>query len=519
MQTNGEQTSFLMPFGADFDESNRWVRLARLVPWLVAESEYGKRFDHDRGGHRPLSARVALGALIVKERLGLSDRETVEQIRENPYIQFFLGYGSFSSAVPFDPSLMTHFRQRLGLECVQAVNAQVIAAMLERKSAANQDQDQDQDQDGDGDGDGTPLRGPTTSDLSDQPDAAPAPQGSLLIDATCTPADITYPTDLKVLNHAREITEQVIDALHAPLAGSEVKPRTYRRRARRHFLSAARSKKLTQSDRRVAAGKQLRFVRRNLSTIAKRIASGRWTLTLLGRVLYQKLLVASEVYRQQTHLYRSRDRSIADRIVNVAQPHIRPIVRGKAGAPTEFGAKISVSLIGGCASLDRLSWDAYHEGADLSVQAEAFRARTGHYPAVVYADKAYTSRANRAWCSQRGIRLAGIGPGRPPADPDAERARRRMARDDDAARQPIEGVFGRAKRRWSLQRIMAKLATTAACVIAVVFLVMNLEALLTPILLVLLVSLALCYLVGALGRRIPTERRPLGQAGWTAIGG
>lgn len=484
MQPNSEQTSFLMPFGGDFDETNRWVRMARVVPWSVVE-EYGKRFRRDRGGHRPLTARIALGSLIVKERLGLTDRETVEQIRENPYIQYFLGYASFSSAAPFDASLMVHFRTRLGIECVQAMNATVIEAMLHRQSGRQQDAQSDDD------GDGRPPGGPSSSHEPESvpapaPAAGTAPEGSLIIDATCAPADITFPTDLKLLNHAREITERVIDVLHAPHAGTQPKPRTYRKRARRHFLSAAKSKKLKRSDRRVAAGKQVRFLRRNLGTIGAALTAGHWTLTNLDRALYRKLLVASEVYRQQTHLYRTKDRSIPDRIVSVSQPHIRPIVRGKAHAPTEFGAKISVSLVGGCASLDRLSWDAYYEGADLCIQVESFRARTGHDPAVVYADKAYTSRANRAWCSQRGIRLAGIGPGRPPADPLAERERRRTARNDEAARQPIEGVFGRAKRRWSLNRIMAKLACTSACVIALVFLVMNLEALIMPFLIPLI---------------------------------
>ncbi len=343
MHMTSEQTSFLMPFGGDFDEKNRWVRMARLVPWAVVEGQYGKRFRRDRGGHRPLTARIALGSLIVKERLGLTDRETVEQIRENPYIQYFLGYGSFSSAAPFDASLMVHFRTRLGLECIQRVNAEVIAAMMRGESARDED------------GDGTPPGG--TGSSGDPPASAEVvpPTGTLIIDATCAPADITFPTDLKLLNHAREITECVIDALHEPHVGTRPKPRTYRKRARRAFLLAAKSKKLKRSDRRVAAGKQLRFLRRNLRTIAREIATSRWNLKRLDRVLYQKLMVTSEVYRQQTHLYRTTDRSVPDRIVSVSQPHIRPIVRGKASAPTEFGAKISVSLVGDCASLDRLS--------------------------------------------------------------------------------------------------------------------------------------------------------------------
>jgi hypothetical protein len=36
----------------------------------------------------------------------------------------------------------------------------------------------------------------------------------LLLDATVAPADIRYPTDIKLLNEAREQTEIVIDALY-----------------------------------------------------------------------------------------------------------------------------------------------------------------------------------------------------------------------------------------------------------------------------------------------------------------
>ena len=246
MQTNSEQTSFLMPFGGDLDESNRWVRLARLVPWAVVEEQYGKRFRRDRGGHRPLTARIALGALLVKERLGLTDRETVEQIRENPYIQYFLGYASYSSAAPFDASLMVHFRTRLGMECVQAMNATVIEAMVRRTASRHEDVPKSDD-------DGRPPGWPSSSGDANSgtgagsapaPATPIAPTGSLIIDATCAPADITFPTDLKLLNHAREITERVIDVLHAAHAGMGLKPRTYRKRARRQFLAAAKSKKL-----------------------------------------------------------------------------------------------------------------------------------------------------------------------------------------------------------------------------------------------------------------------------------
>ena len=81
-------------------------------------------------------------------------------------------------------------------------------------------------------------------------------------------------------------------------------------------------------------------------------------------------------------MYTRRCHRIADRLVSLSQPHVRPIVRGKAGCPVEFGAKISVSLVEGVSFVDRISWEAYNESLDLVGQIEAYRRRFGHYPAA-----------------------------------------------------------------------------------------------------------------------------------------
>jgi transposase, IS5 family len=101
---------------------NRWVILAQLIPWAEFEQEYAQNFETEVGP--PAKAfRLALGALIIKEKLGISDRETVEQIRENPYLQYFIGQSSYSNEAPFDPSLLVHFRQRISTELVNKVNS------------------------------------------------------------------------------------------------------------------------------------------------------------------------------------------------------------------------------------------------------------------------------------------------------------------------------------------------------------------------------------------------------------
>jgi hypothetical protein len=72
-------------------------------------------------------------------------------------------------------------------------------------------------------------------------------------------------------------------------------------------------------------------------------------------------------------MYDQRSRRIDDRIVSISQPHVRPIKRGKAGADTEFGAKVSISLVDGVSFVDRISWDNFNEGIDLISQIKSYR--------------------------------------------------------------------------------------------------------------------------------------------------
>lgn len=181
-------------------------------------------------------------------------------------------------------------------------------------------------------------------------------------------------------------------------------------------------------------------------------------------------------------MYTHRCHRIADRLVSLSQPHVRPIVRGKAGCPVEFGAKISVSLVEGVSFVDRIRWDAYNESLDLVGQIEAYRRRFGHYPASVHVDQIYRTRANRQFCHSKGIRLSGPPLGRPrkisEATAEQVKQEKQQSREDATARMAIEGKFGQGKRRFGLGRLMAKLAITSEAMIQISFLVMNLEHLL-----------------------------------------
>ena len=206
--------NFKLPFGGKLRSDNRWVKLSKQIPWDEIEILYASSLSGTGYGAPALSVRIALGSLIIKERLKTSDEETVEQIRENPYLQYFLGQKRYEDKALFHPTMFVNFRKRFPEDTIIRINALIAEkAISETKKKAKDKSDKDDDAPGEG----------TIN------------KGKLLVDATCTPEDINYPTDLKLLNTAREKSEQVIDVLHKAMPKGTRKPRTYRQIARKEY--------------------------------------------------------------------------------------------------------------------------------------------------------------------------------------------------------------------------------------------------------------------------------------------
>jgi len=464
-----EFVDFIHPFGGKLPVSNRWVKLSKLVAWEEVEDLYSRSFKQSKMGPPALSGRIAFGSLVIKERLSITDEETVNQIQENPFLQLFLGLNEYVEEPLFDASMMVHFRNRFSQDDLKKINDSIISAAIEKvdQSVANENDEE-------------------------PPSTPPSNEGKLLVDATCTPADITYPTDLKLLNEAREKTEACIDILHAPFVGTHKKPRTYRIQARKKYLTVAKQKRPGKKNVRKSIGQQLGYLRRNLSSIDNLLGRGA-SLELLTHYQLGNLQVIQTLYDQQRQKHQDRDNSIEDRIVSISQPHIRPIVRGKSGKSVEFGAKLSIShMAEGYVVIDHLSWDAYNEAGDLKQQIESYKERFGHYPASVHADTIYRNRENRSYCKELGIRLSGKPLGRPPKqtkeNKEELKERKKQMRQDERDRIPVEGKFGNAKRKGSLGRIMAKLSSTAESVIHVGIIVLNLDKYLRKVLCLLIIQ-------------------------------
>lgn len=434
---------FFLPFGGKLDKENRWVELSELIPWDMIEDGYAENFKN-YVGNEALNARIALGSLIIKEKCRFSDEETVAQIAENPYMQYFIGFVEFKNEMPFEPSLMVAFRKRLSFLDINKLLLEI---------AKREDNEEKSDQDDDDD---------------NKPNS-----GHLIIDATCTPADIHYPTDLGILNEGREDLEEIVDELYGQVKDKyQKKPRTYRKKARKDFLKVEKQRKSKAKTIQKAIRKQLGYVGRDLRIIED-LVKNTADLSKLSKRKYRNLLVVNEVFRQQSEMYQKGEKSIEHRIVSISQPHVRPIVRGKASAKTEFGAKVSVRIVNGYAYIENLEWDSFNEGTKLKESIERYKEQFGFYPKAVLADKIYRNRDNIAYCKERGIRLSGPKLGRPSKKESNED--KKIYIQDESERNLIESTFGVGKRRFGLGRIMAKLQCTSETVIALQFLIMNLE--------------------------------------------
>lgn len=418
-------------------ESNRWVQKAMVIPWNEIEKRYAALFTNRKGNvAKPL--RLALGARIIQAEYGYSDEETALQIQENPYLQYFCGYEGYDdSRLPFDPSLMVYFRKRLTPEIIGEINEMILRDAVKPEEKDDSDDDDDDKN-----------------------------NGTLIVDATCAPSNIRYPQDVSLLNEARENAEKILDELHKPADGK--KPRTYRKRARKEYLQYARSRKHTAKKTRQATRKQLSYLKRDLESIDQKLLKGK----VLTERQKERLNTLRKIYEQQKYMLDHNTHSVPDRIVSVSQPFVRPIVRGKAGKPVEFGAKLDISVVNGWTRLETYSFNAYNESGNLQEIVERFKEREGYYPKRILADKIYRTRENLRYCKEHNIRMSGPALGRPKKTTEYDA---KQAHADECERVEVERRFSLAKRKCGMGLVRAKLQETAAHVLAMSVLVLNLR--------------------------------------------
>ena len=346
----------------------------------------------------------------------------MEATAESPCHQFFIGLPSFSVKCPFTYSTLALFRRRTTAEMPMAANE----AFLKDSPSAPEHRD------------AQPGWGK----------AAPAPEagadgvaGTLVLDAACPPVDIRFPQEFSLLDEAREKTDGIIDVLHRQVAEkSERHPRTCREALRKAHLGMAKARRRPANKMRALVRRLLLALARNPGFIEALLARGG---RLAGRQA-RMLDAIGGLRRRQKEMSDGHRHRVGGRMVGISQPHVRPMVRGKAKSPVEFGPKHDVSIDEkGHARLGKASSGPCNECGVFKDAVERHRARTGHCPARALADRIYRTRENRGFRKEHGITMCGRGPGRP-ARQDRE-SRRSKARDE-ADRIEVERFFSREKR-------------------------------------------------------------------------
>jgi len=188
-----------------------------LRSYLGMKSRKTIIYVSQRPGQRGQASPYGLRFINHPDPMWLHRPGTVQQITENPYLQYFIGLKEYQLTKPFTPVALVKFRKRFNAKRLARINELIVAAEVAHKTTQN-DGDQDDHHHDDHDPPTGLVEGssePVTSHAGEAQLSEPAPnQGTLILDATCTPADIHYPTDLGLLNEAREKLDELIDKLH-----------------------------------------------------------------------------------------------------------------------------------------------------------------------------------------------------------------------------------------------------------------------------------------------------------------
>ena len=440
------------------DKSNRWVWLGDHLPWDEFDRRYKQTLNNQSVGASAKPTRMVIGAMIVKHTTRLSDVDTIQMIQENPYMQYMCGLTEFTDQPIFDPTLFVDLRKRINDDDINKMTEALFKREQEMKDKKMK-RDEDNARELGVEPPAAPVEDPDAKAFTDS--KGREHKGILKIDATCADAEVRYPVDVDIIEDGCRKTDCFIRRI-CKKAGISL-PRTFYAKAREAYLLLVKMKKKGGKLVKDTISVMLGCLHRDLLTLTDLTAGeNRYRLEYLRKDQKRVLEATMKMYFQQEQMHRTGEHRCADRIISIFQPHVRPIVRGKAGAKVEFGAKIGVSLVEGYNFIDHHSWDAYNECNDLQQHIDNYKERFGFLPATILADKIYMNKANRAVLKDYEIKSYSKPLGRPVKDPPSPERQAAMARAV-GQRNEIECSFGTGKRVYQANDIRAKLPDTAEC--------------------------------------------------------
>ena len=296
---SGEQDLFRSRLDQVINMNHALVKLARTIDWRFLEEKFSAIYK-DGPGQPPLPTRLMAGLAILKHTYNLSDEVVCELWIENPYYQYFCGEEFFQHRLPLDRSSISNWRNRMGEERLQALLQESLAVAT--KSGAMK----------------------------------PGDLARIIVDTTVQPKNITFPTDAKLLNRAREKLVKLAKKLGVELRQS------YARVGKFTLIKHQRYAHARQFNRAKRALRRLKtYLGRVMRDIARKIAGDE----ALRQIFAHPLMLAGRVHTQNKNLrpIRGQPPGADLRVFSLHAPEVECIGKGKAHKPYEFGVKASVA--------------------------------------------------------------------------------------------------------------------------------------------------------------------------------
>lgn len=400
-----------------FDPEHPLLKLSAAIDWKMLVASLQKFYSQDQG--RPsIPLRAQAATLMLKFLKHLPDRETVQCVHENIYAQRFCGLHPSQLQDFMNPATgLTQFRAKIGPEgmlLVQTALTQAAQKTSKKKGA------------------------------------------TLIVDTTCVPADILYPTDVRLLERCRLNIMKLFK--QAKARGLEVLYRTYNRTARKIFVTFAKLGKPNKKTRQRVHKKLFQFVRRNLKQLAdlRTKATAQLGPDCKNNPHLREFLKTLKQTEQKVRIILHQQRqvrcglkSIPNRIVSFHKDHVRPIMRGKFPLGTEFGPKILVAVVKGVTYVVHIF---QHNVADPTLVTPAlrwFKTTFGKLPKKMLGDRGFFARWRVSFLKNIGI-IAGLqarGKNIHLSPSDARMIRQRL---------PIEAFISLGKRKFGWGKCLAR---------------------------------------------------------------
>jgi len=398
------------------------MKLEAAIQWNNLLEALAVFYSAEEGRHS-IPLRAQAGTLILKYVKNLPDRDTVALVQENLYAQRFCGLSPEQAVDYMHPATgLSNFRAQIGPEGMAFIE-EVLHAAARKK----------------------PLK-----------------RGNkLIIDTTCVPLDIRYPTDIKLLERCRR--EVLILIKKAKAFGVGASYRTYSRMAKKAYTVFAKLSKPKLKTRKKVHKQRLQFVRRNFKQLAdlrsqctqalgRRVRDEsdrrRWDVLRFLQRLKESERKIHIILHQQKQIY-GGNVHLPHRIVSFHKDHVRPIMRGKFPVPTEFGPKVLLAVVRGYTYVVQAFQDNVSDTRMTVPALRWFKTVFGKFPRELLADRGMWKRALAKW-----IRAAGIGCGiqvKGNNVPDTPVTRRQIRQ-----RLPIEARISLNKRCFGWDRCRAR---------------------------------------------------------------